>query len=195
MSRGPIVENKIKIYKPERKRIDKFVEARVNADTTLYSQRGGFKEIDILTGALAEEAVYQFLRKFKFKVNKPDFTIHTKKQKSYAGDLTDGKRCFHVKGQNMESAKRYGDSWLMQRYDPLVKGKDAASNNYIVPCTVDTKKNTVIIHGIFTFGYLHKHDLFMDCKVPWFNKTKCAIYGENLPSRNAFRMLWKGKDQ
>ena len=48
-----------------------------------------------------------------------------------------GERHFHVKGQSLSSAYRYGNSWLMQRYDPLVK--EPMRMHYIVPTAVDDK--------------------------------------------------------
>jgi hypothetical protein len=184
-----MANKRIRIFNHEMKKIKDFAEARAEG-SKLYEKRGGFKIEDIIVGAMAELAVYKMLKDAGFKINKPDFTVYDKSKKSYDGDLSDGTRHFHVKGQSRESAKRYGDSWLMQKYDPLIRNPDKVRNNYLVPCSVSMKKNEVVIKGIYTFSTLHRLGLFMDCKVPWFNKTKCAIYGEFLP-KGSFRILEK----
>lgn len=168
----------ITLRKRDRTEVEAFVDARCGEDQSMYKSRGGFKREDILVGALAELAVYRFLKKNGFKVKRPDFTILEKGKKSFNADLTDGYRHFHVKGQSLASAYRYGNSWLMQRYDPLVK--NATPLHYLVPTLVDTKTNTVTIYGVISFTALHYHHAFMDCKVPQFNRTKTAIYLESL---------------
>lgn len=165
---------KVALYKRDRTKVEQFADARCGENQDVYRSRGGFKREDIVVGALAEIAVARYLRKNGFKVNLPDFKIYKRGKKSFNADLTDGERHFHVKGQSLSSAYRYGNSWLMQRYDPLVK--EPTRMHYIVPCEVDTRNNTVTIFGVISFTALHYHHCFMDCKVPQFNKTKTAIY-------------------
>lgn len=164
----------VELYKRDRTRVENFADLRCAEDMSVYHNRGSFKRDDIVVGALAEIAVARYLRKNGFKVNLPDFAIYEKGKKSFNSDLSDGDRHFHVKGQSLSSAYKYGNSWLMQRYDPLVK--EPKKMHYIVPCEVDTRNNVVTIFGVISFTALHYHHCFMDCKVPQFNRTKTAIY-------------------
>ena len=178
----------IKLTKNQIKQVNKFVKARCGEDTSEYKRRGGFKEIDIKSGAMAELAVFTFLKRMGFKVGKPDFTIHTTQNKSYDADLTDGWYKWHVKGQTTLSSKRYGHSWLMQRYDPLIK--NPVERNYLVPCSVDIDTGEVWILAMPTFIGLHKLDCFGECKVPAFQRTKVAIYYDELKNKMSNQVLW-----
>lgn len=168
----------IKVGKADRRKAEAFADARVNENQALYQARGGFKRDDILTGALAELAAYKLLRSYGFKISRPDFKIYERGQKSFDADLQSETKKFHVKGQTKKSAKIYGNSWLMQRSDPLVKG--AQLNNYIIPTEVCLETNTVKIFGITSFTALHNFGCFGDCKLERFNRTKTAIYLESI---------------
>jgi len=168
----------IKLRKRDRTEVEKFADARMGENQSLYKKRGGFKREDIVVGALAELAAYRYLKSRGFKVKRPDFSIHDAKKKSYDADLSDGERHFHVKGQSISSALKYGNSWLMQRKDKLTQ--EPQLYNYLVPTQVNLRTNEVLIFGIISFTALHHYQVFMDCKVEWFNKTKCAIYLDSL---------------
>ena len=176
----------IKLKTAERKRCEAFADARCDSDTLLYKKRGGFKKEDIVAGAMAEIAVYHFLRSYGIKVGKPDFTIYEVGKKSYEADLIcSGKehqmdKKYHVKGQTYASSQLYGESWLMQKKDPLVKQSVNIINNYLVPCIVDMGGNNVYILGIPSFTALHSHNCFSHPKLEWMRTTKVAIYGETL---------------
>lgn len=168
----------IRITRRERAEIEKFADARCAEDQSLYKARGNFKRSDIVVGAMAEMAAYKVLKRQGVKVNRPDFKIYDKKDKSFESDLTDGTKHFHVKGQSMESAKRYGHSWLMQRSDKLTKVPKY--NHYLVPTMVSEKDNIVFIFGFPSFTALHHVHAFSDCKLEHINRTKTAIYLESL---------------
>lgn len=153
-----------------------------------YNKRGGFKFEDIVVGAMAEIAVYRLLKKQGFAVKKPDFTLHDASKRSYDADLCDGTRHFHVKGQSLKSAKLYGDSWIMQRTDPLLN--TAPLHNYLVPCTVDLDTRVVKIHGIIPFRSLVDKNLIGECRLEWFRKTKVAIYLDQITSVMTTNALW-----
>lgn len=177
---------KIHITKAERKRVEEFADKRCES-TSLYQKRGGFKRVDIVSGGMAEIAAYKFLREHGFKVNKPDFTIHSNGKKSYDADLIFEDKHFHVKGQTYESVKLYGESWLMQRNDKLVK--EPLINNYLIPSVVDVSGNSVYIMGVPSFTALHNGHCFGECANPWFSKTKVAIYAETLATLTS-KALW-----
>ena len=165
----------IHLNKLYREKAEAFATARC-PDVGLYEKRGGFKREDIVVGALGEMAVYKFLTTQRFKVNRPDFTIHSKK--SYDADLSDLKRNFHVKAQSMSSRKKYGASWLMQRSDPIIV--KPVTNNYLVPCNVDLNTNWVEVHGLLSIPQLVAKDCIEECSVPWFRKYKVALYMETI---------------
>lgn len=179
---------KIHITKAERRRVEEFADNRCANSTDLYQKRGGFKRVDIVSGALAEIAVYKFLRKEGIKVSKPDFGIYKRGEKSYDADLTYGDKKFHVKGQTYDSVKLYGESWLMQRKDKLVQ--KPMLNNYLVPCVVDVSGNEVYILGVPSFSALHSNSCFGECSHPFFRETKVAIYGETLYAALTNKSMW-----
>lgn len=166
------------LTKADQKRARLFAEARVNDNIELYQKRGGFKKEDIISGAMAEIAVYRLLKNNGIKASKPDFTIHTVRKKSYDADLTDGLHHYHVKGQTLESKSLYGASWIMQRTDPIINHPKRM--HYLVPCTVDIKTGRVEIYGILSIMSLVQLACISECKNPWFRKTKVAIYLDHI---------------
>jgi len=159
------------------RRARKFADDRVS-DTELYEKRAGFKKEDIVSGAMAELAVYRVLKEKGVELGYPDFKIYEAKDKSYDADLTDGLHHFHVKGQTLESKKRYGPSWLMQRNDPILQSPQRL--NYLVPCTVCVTTGRVEIYGIFSILSLIQNYCIGECKVPWFQKYKVALYMDHI---------------
>jgi len=168
----------IYLNKADMRRAKQFTEARVNDNVELYQKRGGFKEIDILAGSYAEIAVYKMLKDKGFPVNKPDFSIHEARKKSFDPDLYDGVHHFHVKGQTLESKRMYGASWIMQRTDPIINNPKQL--HYMVPCTVDTDTGRVEIYGVMSISSLVKNGCIGECKNSWFQKTKIAIYLDHI---------------
>ena len=183
----------VKLGKKDMEKAQNFADLRCSQSQDLYKKRGGFKRDDIVIGALAELAVYKLLRKHGYKVSKPDFKLHEKKKKSYDADLTDLKNHFHVKGQSLESAQKYGESWLFQRYDKLVQ--EAELNHYVVPCVVSLVTGVVTIYGILSSYALHTKIKWGECSVPMFRKTKVALYAKdfsNISNKTRWRMITQG---
>ncbi len=169
-----------------------FLQARVT-DCSEYKRRGGFKEIDILCGALGEMGVYKFLKSKGVKLSKPDFTIYDAGQKSYAADLTTKEGLqLHVKSQTTDSARLYGHSYLLQKNDPIVRNEKRKflKDHFLVPTMVDVESLCVTIYGTVPMNLIHKKSLFGECKVPFLNKTKRAIYLEDL-KRLTSKSRWK----
>ena len=157
-------------------------------NVSLYQKRGGFKEIDIISGAMAEIAVYKLLKSQGVRVGKPDFTIHSNGRKSYDADLFDGLHHFHVKGQTIQSKERYGASWIMQRKDPIVNSPQKL--HYLVPCVVDTSTGRVEVFGIMSIVSLKAHACFSECKLEWFRKTKIALYLDHIEGIMTKKARW-----
>jgi hypothetical protein len=169
------------------KRAKKFAKERCQ-NIGLYQKRGGFKEIDIISGAMAEIAVYKLLKEREVPVGKPDFTIHSNGRKSYDADLSDGLHNFHVKGQTIQSKQKYGASWIMQRKDPIVNSPQKL--HYLVPCVVDTSTGRVEIFGIMSILSLKQHACFSECKLEWFRKTKIALYLDHIEGIMTKKARW-----
>ena len=166
------------LNKTDTNRARNFAKARVADNVEMYHKRGGFKEIDLVAGAMAEIAVYKLLRSNDLPVAKPDFTIHTVKNKSFNADLTDGYYSFHVKGQTLESKSIYGASWIMQRTDPIINKPELL--HYMVPCTVCTETGRVEIYGVMSITTLVQNGCIGECKNEWFRKTKVALYLDHI---------------
>lgn len=157
-------------------------------DNALYQKRGGFKVEDIVSGALAEIAVHKLLKEKGIKVSPPDFEIYEKGRKSYDADLTDGHHHFHVKGQTLESKKRYGASWIMQRKDPIINKPENC--HYLVPCTVCIETGRVDIYGLMSIKTLVDNACIQECKLEWFRKTKVALYMEYIEGILTTKARW-----
>ena len=175
------------LTKADLNKANKFADERTK-DNVLYEKRGGFKKVDIVSGALAEIAVYKLLKSRDVAVKKPDFTIHSKGKKSYDADLTDGYYHFHVKGQTLDSKRRYGASWIMQRKDPILN--DPKKLNYLVPCTVDTVTGRVEIYGVMSISTLVDNACIQECKLEWFRKTKVALYLNHIEGVLSDKSIW-----
>lgn len=179
---------KINITDKERQTCNDFAEAR-SESSGLYKKRGGFKEEDIISGAMGEIAVYKVLKKNGHTLRKPDFEIYAKRNKSYDSDLKSGNKHFHVKSQTTKSAAQYGKSWLCQRKDPLFS--NSGYNHYLVTTIVDLDKNTVEVLGFFPMFSVIKKNLIGECKVPWFRDTKVALYHEQLSKGITEYQRWR----
>lgn len=164
----------------DQRKIRKFVKARLE-DSALYHKRGGFKEEDIISGAMAEFACYYYLKERGLEISEPDLNIYDAKDKSYSADLVSGKKKFHVKSQTKRSQRRYGNSWLLQRYDKIVQ--KPLQGHYLMLCTTDIDEANVELLGIPTICSIHRTDSWEECKVWSFRKTKVALYMDTLYNR------------
>lgn len=179
---------KINITEKERQVCEEFADARLES-AGLYKRRGGFKEEDIIAGAMGEIAAYKVLKKAGHDLRKPDFEIYNTRDKSYDADLRIKKKRFHVKSQTKQSANRYGKSWLCQRHDPLFKG--SGYNHYMVPTVVDLEKNEVEVLGFFPMASVITKGCIGECKVPSFRATKVAIYFDSLDEKINKYQRWR----
>ena len=168
------------------KKVKDFVHKR-KKDTELYQKRGGFKDIDLWTGALGEVGAYYYLREKGRDVSFPDFEIYKPKDKSYDADMRDGSKFYHIKAQNLESQKRHGNSWLLQRYDKIVRKK--IQNHYLVLCNVDVDNRKVEILGTPSVSSIHNAECWSECKYYLFRKTKVALYLDEMKEK--ISNLWR----
>jgi hypothetical protein len=116
-----------------------FADRVVSTNLDEYSKRNQFNKEkikhDIFIGKLAEWGVYfLYLERNRKNIDPPDMMIYGKSKKSFDTDLSWGLFKLHIKAQDLDSANRYGDSWLFQIKDPLFD----YANEYdiIIACSV-----------------------------------------------------------
>ena len=162
-------------------KIRKFAEDRVAGSKDLYANRGESRVDkmidDIVCGTMGEYAVYKLLRAASLPCTKPDLTIYETKKKSFSADLFSGELNIHVKSQTVFSAERYGYSWLCQRSDPLYR--QPKEHDIMAFCCVDLEARVVTFLGFVKAFDIKKYDLWSNCKVPMFRRTKIALYLEH----------------
>lgn len=170
------------IIKLSKKDIDKakqFAHLRATSSSrSHYKFRGGFKYVDVLSGAMAEIAVFLVLKKKYKSVSPPDFEIYSTKNKSYDADLRTRNKNYHIKSQTAESRSRYGASWLMQRNDPILAAP--TDKDYLIFTNTNIEDGEVEIHGEFLIKDLIASGKVGECKLASFGKTKVAFYLEDL---------------
>jgi hypothetical protein len=102
--------------------------------------------------------------------------IYEAKDKSFEADLIVGDSLIHVKSQDIESATRYGASWLFQKKDKLLTVP--GDNEFIAFCIVNDL--SVDIKGIVLAKDLVKNNLVSEPKVARYTHTKNALYLQNI---------------
>lgn len=160
----------------------KFAKTRIKGSGDQYKQRGeqnSSKIIDdLVIGLLGEYAVYEFFKSIGVPCTKPDLEIYGVDKKSYKADLTTDKNNIHVKSQSFSSLKRYGSSWIFQTYDPLLRTEDPSEMLALVSVNLD--KNEANILGFVRAVDISKANLWEECRVFSYRKTKKAIYLKSL---------------
>jgi len=170
----------VKISPTTLKTCENFADARLGASANLYKKRGEQQiskiRQDIITGTVAEFAVQQFLKLDGRNCSAPDLTIYPATQKSYASDLCSEGLDVHVKAQDVESANRWGLSWLFQKKDPVIKLPKA--KDYVCFCKVSGR--SVQIKAIVRAKKLLEEHLISELRLSGYNKTKKAVYYDEL---------------
>lgn len=193
---------KLKISKEQMERARQFARQRIDKSADLYKCRGEDKLDkmieDIVIGTVGEFGVAKYLRSKGYSCTRPDLNIYETKRKSFEQDLL----CFeesdlsiseisphkvHVKSQSVASSKRYGNSWLLQKSDSVTKnpGKD----EYFAFTEVEGQNVTVL--GIVRCEDILKHELYNECKVPWYRHTKHALYFKDIEKELSKHKLWR----
>lgn len=154
-----------------------FAEKRMEDSQALYMKRGKTNldkiKQDIVTGAVAEVAVSQYIRSLGLECNKPDFALYKPKQKSFSADLQCEGYSLHVKSQCFESARKYGTSWLFQKQDKLFV-KEKNKKDLLVLCLSSGKFCS--IEAIMPVKDIVEGGLISEPKVWIFKNSKVAIY-------------------
>lgn len=169
-----------------------FAETRIDMSSKLYSYRGKTSREkmveDIVVGTMGEYAVYNYLKSQNVITCKPDTKIYENRRKSYDADLVGPDIKVHVKSQSVDSAKKYGNSWLLQKTDKVIK--DPGCNEYFAFCEVDVDTRKVRILGIVKCRDIVKNELLGECKVPYFRHSKVALYMSEICDKLSKRKLW-----
>ena len=112
-----------------------------------------------------EDRLKTIFKRLGIKTSKPDFNVYETKKKSYDADITDnsGNR-FHCKSQCVESANKYGKSYILQyggngmgHVDKLFR--NVTNRDFLIPCLVDVENMEVIIFGCIKIETIMKKDL------------------------------------
>lgn len=99
---------------------------------------------DIRIGKMAEFAVFYILKEKGLEnLTPPDLKIYKKNEKSFDADLKCDGYKIHVKSQDLESARAWGDSWTFQKEDPLFK--KITDQDHFIGVKVDEKNNKIEI--------------------------------------------------
>ncbi len=163
---------------------EEFAAARIGMSEALYRSRGEAfisKMInDIVTGGIAEYAVYNYILSKGLECTKPDMSIHQLGEKSFSADLKSGDRLIHVKSQTLESAVKYSPSWIFQQEDRAITLP--SEKGYAVFCVVDGLR-VYIKAAIYIIDVLEAEAVSRP-KVGKYAMSKKAIYLNDLLAKN-----------
>jgi len=173
-------------------RCNTFAEESVDSNADRYARRNQFNiekiKLDIRTGKLGEELVYNILVKQFPNLTKPDHTIYSKKDKSWAPDLSDPGSgiVIGVKSQEIKSELAYGRSWVFQyragkNYDSdkgIFGEKD--DKHYVAFVSINSTKRIGELRGVVKVNWLHENKLFKPMKLQHLQNNKMAVYYEDL---------------
>lgn len=163
-----------------RKKCKDFANQQIEGSRKLYAYRGEKNtdkmNEDIVIGKMVEVAVWQAYK--HLGATKPDFTIYERINKSFAADMMIGEYTLHVKGQGHKSLMNYGESFLFQKTDPIVR--KPTLHDIIVVGLVCPKLYRVTILASFNMYDVVENGGLEQPRNEWYARTKYAIYLKNL---------------
>lgn len=138
-----------------------------------------------MVGKMGELLAWNHLNVMGYDCSEPDFNIYKGSRKSWESDMfiEHGGRRWKVacKSQDMESAKKYGRSWIFQKNgvghghtDPVISKGDSLS----VFVSVDLENRDCEVLGPFDM-----HDLrpkFKEPRIKWLAFSKVALYWDDM---------------
>ena len=164
-----------------------FAEKSISTNIGMYASRNqpnikkGINDNKI--GKIGEEVVYSYLKEIMPDITSPDYAIYKARGKSWEKDLRDIKSDVKVgvKTQTIESANKFGESWVFQNQDKGIHGDGKTeNNNYIAFTLIDLDRKAGIIKAIVKVSWLHKNNLFMPMKLAYLQNNKQAVYYNEL---------------
>lgn len=151
-----------------------FAEECYETNIEEYARRGQHSKWAIIQqitdGKFAECGVYVYLKQFSDSLSLPDFGVYSY-GKSYSCDLYYKAYKIHVKTQRKSTQDKYGQSYLLQKTDPIAI-KPTLSD--IICFTTVKDSDTVLLDGFMSCRRMIKW-LTLPKKVE-LQKTKNAIY-------------------
>lgn len=169
----------IKLSNQDMKKCQDFANS---IDTGFYATRNQFnaeKRIkDSIIGKAGEIACFNFFKLQGIEVSFPDFKIYDKSKKSWDHDLKNSQINIHVKTQNIEQSKKYGQSWIFENSDKSIF-KEYADNDYVCFVIMDPKNQSAEIKAVLKLKDLHSKNIFKKPKLAYLT-TKSAIYFDEL---------------
>lgn len=193
---------KIKISKQQYEAAREFAEQRISLSKKLYAYRGESKVEkmieDIVVGTVGEFAAAKYVRSKGFNCTRPDIKIYEARRKSFDADLLAHLKIdeeqninksfkIHVKSQGVSSAKRYGNSWLLQKSDKIINNPER--NELFLFTNVDGLE--VEILGVVSCKDIVEFNLLDECKVPYYRHTKHALYFNDIKETLTRHRLWR----
>lgn len=106
---------------------------------------------DIIIGKLGEIAAYKYITSKGRVCTYPDFNVYQAYEKTYEADLFSNDNKIHVKTQDIDSANRFGTSWMFQKNDTLTFSP--SEKEFILLSVLDSKNMKVMIKKIEKASY------------------------------------------
>lgn len=171
----------IKISNLDYKKCLNFSEA---VDTDFYEKRSGQsneakRKKDSVVGKLGELAAFKMLQGKIQGLTEPDFAIYTAKEKSWDFDLKSPEYNIHVKSQDVEQGKKYGESWVFQLQDKHIF-QNYSDKDYVVFVSVNLATRECFVRSMLPLITLHEQQLFKPMKVHQLRNNKAAVYYEDI---------------
>jgi hypothetical protein len=139
---------------------NKYYASRGQANTSKITQ-------DIITGKLGEFAAYELLKEKFEDTSLPDLEVYRGGKKSHSADLVAGGHKFSVKTQSIESVKKYGMSWLLEK-----NSLDKFTGHHVILC-MEIEKGLILIQNVVPFQCVL--DVMSEPRLKHL-KSKCAFY-------------------
>jgi hypothetical protein len=164
-----------------------FAQQSISTNIKVYAARNqpniqkGMNDNKI--GKIGEEVVCAYAQNILPDITSPDYTIYKVRNKSWEKDLQSIKANIKigVKTQTVESANKYGESWVFQNQDKGIHGSGKTEeNNYIAFTLIDLDNKIGIIRAIVKVSWLHNNNLFMPMKLAHLQNNKKAVYYNEL---------------
>lgn len=169
----------IKISSQDYQTCVKFSE---DVDTQFYETRKQLndekRKKDSLIGKLGEIGTFKALKDKLPNLTEPDFLIYKASEKSWDFDLKADGVNIHVKTQDVEQGKKYGESWVFQKQDKHIF-KEYSEFDYVAFVSIDLKTRECFIRSILPVSLLHEKSLFKQMKL-FHLSSKCAIYYDDI---------------
>jgi hypothetical protein len=167
-----------------------YAENEFDSTKNMRARRGQTNEQRIkhqtAVGKMGEYVTHEFLSTLGYECTEPDCEVYTGRKKSWASDLFVDEHKIAVKTQDLDSAMRFGKSWIFQKggygfghTDPVIDG----GKSFAVFVTLDLNEKGAYVNGPYDMKVLRSY--FKDPKVPSLRFSKTALYWEdikNIPS-------------